>query len=236
LSVPEFQPTDQAIGEVHSTIIQQLLLTGCCPDRFQLAKELSTDEADVTARLRRLEQTHGIVLHPHEPEPWVVHPFSLTPTLHWVNASAKSWWAPCIWCALGVATLAKGHVEIHTRLGAEGEPLILRLDDGQVDPLSPDLVVHFSVPPRLAWENVHRHCALVLPFRNEQDVVSWCERHGQAFGEAVPIGQVARLAGAWYGTYADADWRKWNVSQAQDIFRICDLTSPFWQLEGDGTY
>ena len=125
MSRSELQPTDQAIGEAHSAIIQQLLTTGRCPSRFQLATNLKTTEHDVESRLVRLAEIHGIVLHPHEPECWVVHPFSTTPTLHWVDGGTRSWWAPCIWCALGIATLAGGHVTIHTRIGAESKSLVI---------------------------------------------------------------------------------------------------------------
>jgi hypothetical protein len=236
MSRSELQPTDQAIGEAHSAIIQQLLTTGRCPSRFQLATNLKTTEHDVESRLVRLAEIHGIVLHPHEPECWVVHPFSTTPTLHWVDGGTRSWWAPCIWCALGIATLAGGHVTIHTRKGGESKCLVIDVEDGRPSSISDNLVVHFSIPPRIAWQNVHRHCALVLPFNSENDAKSWCEIHGHPSGEVVPMRKVAHLARLWYGTYANTDWRKWTVSQAQEIFRTAELTSAFWRLEGDGTY
>src|SRR5215469_13322765 len=125
MSTFDLQTSDQAIGEVHAAIVQQILATGQAPNRFQLARELHLSAEDVETRLRRLSDTHGIVLHPHEPETWIVHPFSTTPTLHWINAETRSWWAPCVWCALGIATLASGFVQIHTRLGAESKPIII---------------------------------------------------------------------------------------------------------------
>ena len=236
MSSSELQPTGHAVGEAHTAIIQQLLITGQCPNRSQLASQLHTTEEDVTARLCRLEQTHGIVLHPHEPEPWVIHPFSTTPTLHWVDSGTRSWWAPCIWCALGIATLASGYVQIHTRIGAENKPLVINVEGGHPLSAFEDIVVHFSIPPRLAWGNVHQHCALVLPFESAEDIVRWCKVHKQSVGEIVPLRQVAHLARLWYRTYAGKDWQKWTVSQAQGIFQSAGLTSSFWQLEGVGTY
>ena len=35
-----------------------------------------------------------------------------------------------------------------------------------------ELCVHFAIHPTRAWDNVHRHCALVLPFRNEAGLTS----------------------------------------------------------------
>ena len=52
MSRSELQPTDQAIGEAHSAIIQQLLTTGRCPSRFQLATNLKTTEHDVESQPR----------------------------------------------------------------------------------------------------------------------------------------------------------------------------------------
>ena len=169
-----------------------------------------------------------MVLHPHICEPWIIHPFSLTPALNYVQSANGGWWAPCIWCAFGVAALAGGCVEIHARLAGETSPLVVQVRDGE--PAAADLVVHFAIPPRRAWDNVHQHCGLVLPFRNADEIGPWCGRHRQPEGEAVPIAQVARLAKLWYGRHADADWRKWTVAEAQQIFTQAALVSPFWDL------
>ncbi len=226
----------EQLSAVHTALIQGLLADGRCPNHNQLAHALGVEEHSLAALLHELAAMHGVVLHPHEPECWVVHPFSTTPTLHWVSADKSGWWAPCVWCAFGIATLAGGDVQIHTRLGAEAEPLVLRVKDGYPDAEHSEVVVHFSMPPRAAWDNIHKHCALVLPFRNAGEVQTWCARHGHAYGEAVPLQNVAQLARTWYGTYARAGWRKWTVEQAQEIFHAAGLTSAFWQLGGSGIY
>jgi hypothetical protein len=225
----------QGLADVHAIMIQRFLETGRLPEAKHIAASLDIALSELTERLNRLSDLHGVVLHPRAPEPWVVHPFSTTPTLHFVEGQQHGWWAPCIWCALGVAQLAGGKVRIHTRLGAESEPVILDVEDGV--PLdTEDIVIHFSIPPRNAWNNVHQHCSLVLPFQSEADIVAWCEKHGQSYGEAVPLATTAKLARRWYGPYAKPSWRKWTVEQAQEIFQESGLTSPFWELSGKGTY
>jgi hypothetical protein len=113
--------------------------------------------------------------------------------------------------------------------------VILDVEDGV--PLdAEDIVIYFSIPPRNAWNNVHQHCSLVLPFRSEADIVKWCGKHGQPYGEAVPLVTTAKLARRWYGPYAKPSWRKWTVEQAQEIFQASGLTSAFWELSGKGTY
>lgn len=225
----------QQLADVHTELIQQFLTAGHLPAMNRIASSLQITSLEFTRRLNALADLHGLVLHPHATEPWVVHPFSTTPTLHYVEGIDHGWWAPCIWCALGVAQLAGGLVRIHTRIGAETEPTVVEVRDGV--PLDArDLFVHFSIPPRRAWDNVHQHCSLVLPFRNRNEIEQWCERHGQTCGEAVTLERTAALARRWYGPYAQSSWRKWTVEQAQGIFHESGLTSPFWELSGKGTY
>jgi hypothetical protein len=219
------------IARVHYELIRGLIDEGACPSASDLAGRIGLELADVQTLLRELQAIHGAVLHPHVCEPWIVHPFSSTPTLNWIEGRRAGWWAPCVWCAFGVAALVKGEVRIHTRLGAESEPIIIPAAGG-VPTGSDDLVVHFAIPPANAWDNVHQHCALVLPFRSAREIREWCERHRQSQGEVVPLAQVARLAQVWYGSHAAPDWHKWTIAEAQQIFQEVGLTSAFWDLGG----
>ena len=66
-----------------------------------------------------------LICHPGHTAPWGdTHPFSLSPTATWVQAGKLGWWAPCIWCALGVGLYFVGEdVVIHSRIGGEAEDL-----------------------------------------------------------------------------------------------------------------
>lgn len=221
---------EDGISELHYEIIREIVHTGACPSNAVLARRLNSPISEVERNLRVLADCHGIVLHPYALRPWVVHPFSLTPTLHWVEGNQRSWWAPCIWCALGVATIVSGRVNIHTRVGAEQEEVTISVQDGQ--PISAqELVVHFAIPPAQAWRNMHEHCSMVLPFRLPSDIPAWCARHGLPNGQAVPLLQVSKLAQRWYGLYLSRDWHKWSISEARQIFKEVGLTSNFWALE-----
>ena len=215
--------------QLHYELIRGLIAEGRCPSNADLALALGVDAVGIEAAMRELDAMHGVVLHPHCCEPWILHPFSLTPTLNWVTNSMRSWWAPCLWCACGVAAVVGGDVLIHTRCGAEAEPIVIELKDG-VPVSHPDLVIHFAIPPARAWDNVHQHCALVLPFHSHGDLAHWCVRYGVPMGQAVPLEQTARLARRWYGTHARSDWRKWTVAEAQVIFEDVGLTQEFWRL------
>lgn len=217
------------LSRVHSELIRGLIQAGSCPTNSELAQRLDPPITNVEELLRGLSEIHGVVLHPHVCEPWIVHPFSLTPTMHWIKGQQRDWWAPCIWCALGVATLIRGEAHIHTRMGGEAEPLTIRVVEGEPVGFG-DLWVHFAIPPARAWQNVHQHCSLVLSFRSPEEIREWCSRHRLPHGEAVPLHQVARLARLWYGTYADVNWHRWTVAEAQNIFREAGLISEFWNL------
>ena len=221
---------------IHRELIRALIDTGNCPSRLELAERLDAPVAEVERQLFELASIHGVVLHPHVCEAWLVHPFSTTPTAHWIEGTGGSWWAPCTWCALGISTLVGGATRIHARIGAEAEPCVISVLDGQ--PVGQeDLWVHFAIPPAQAWQNVHQHCAMVLPFRSRADILTWCERHRLPHGEDVPLSQVAQLAGLWYGTHGNADWHKWTIAEAQEIFRRAGLVSSFWNLGNkDGRY
>ena len=223
-----------ALSRLHYELIQGLIGHGACPTISALARKLETSETEVQGLLRELAAIHGVVLQPHACEPWVIHPFSLTPTINWIKGDASSWWAPCVWCAIGVTVLVGGSTQIHTRYGAEAEPLAIEVVNGR--PLREDVWVHFAIPPARAWDNVHQHCSLVLPFRSPVEVQDWCERHQITMGESVPLQDVADLALHWYGTHASRRWRKWSVPEAQEIFSRVGLTSEFWQLRSRGSH
>jgi len=129
----------------------------------------------------------------------------------------------------GVAALVAESTRIYTRCGAEAEPLIIEVTNGR--PSRDDVVVHFAIPRSWAWDNVHQHCSLVLPFHSPQNVSEWCKRYSLPMGEVVPLQTASDLAQAWYGSHASPHWRKWTVQQAQEIFSRVGLVSDFWRLE-----
>lgn len=225
----DHQPLDSA---VHHHLIASLLATGAPADTPELAARTDASPDDVRAALHRLDANHGVVLHPGSDEVWLLHPFSTTPTLFHVAGAGQSWWAPCIWCALGVADLADESVSISTLVAGEQEHLTISVEG---DRITPDgLVAHFPIPVARAWDNVHRHCSLGLVFRSEADIDDWCGRHGVARGAVVPLDQLRRLAEAWYGGHLDPEWRKPTASEARARFESVGLTSDHWWVpDGD---
>jgi hypothetical protein len=225
----------QIDGLIHHAIIDRIITSGAAPSAEELGGAFNLSPADVEASLRRLEDNHGIVFHPHSFRPSIIHPFSMSPTATWVQKGIEGWWAPCMWCALGVAVLVGGSVIIHSRLGGELDDFDLEVRDG--NPPRSDILVHVAVPPRDAWVDVHHFCATLLPFKTEADIDLWSRRHRLSRGMAVPVGVLAELARKWYGKHADKDWRKWTAAEAKQIFDDVGLSGQFWSLDsGPGRF
>ena len=186
-------------------------------------------QTEVDTALRSLEASHSVVLHPGTLDVWVAHPFSTSPTATWIQKGERGWWAPCLWCGFGVATLVGGDVILHSRIGGESEPVRIAATDGH--PKTDGLVVHFPQPPRDAWANVHHFCSRLLPFRSVADIDAWTRRHALPMGQVLSLSQLADLARRWYGKHADPDWRKFTMSEAAAVFAASGLEGEFWQLE-----
>lgn len=220
------QPVD---GVIHQRLICGMIDTGRCLSAEDLSTTLEMPIEEIKASLMRLEENHAVVLHPHECSAWMIHPFAASPSNTWVQQGDRGWWAPCMWCALGVATLIGGQVTIHARIGGEAEAVQIPIENGY--PKATGLYAHFALPPKHVWDNVHHYCAMLLPFHTERQIDAWSERHGLSRGKAVPIQQAAALARAWYGRHAERDYRKWTPQEAQKIFAEVGLTGEFWALD-----
>ena len=123
-------PDEESLTKLHYLLVKGMVERHACPTNAELAQHLGIAPAQLEANLNDLSAIHGVVLHPHICEPWVVHPFSVTPTANWVEGQRGGWWVPCVWCALGVAALAKGETRLHTRFAGEAEPLTIPIGDG----------------------------------------------------------------------------------------------------------
>jgi len=215
-------------SSLHHVIARSLFDHGYAPTGQELASHFGVKEKKIAAALSELQDYHGVVLHPHCPEVWVIHPFSTAPTCFTVRFGERLWWGNCAWCSLGIAALLGANgIAIDTTSGAEGRPVTVHVDGGRV---REDLLVHFPLPMTRAWGNVIHFDSLVLVFESEAQIDAWAKRHSIARGDAQPIQRVYDLAAAWYGRHLDLDWHKWTVAEAREIFKQVGLGGPIWDL------
>src|SRR5215216_830187 len=117
---------------LHYTVIKFIVDKGYGPEINELAELLGASEDEVAGALERLQEDHGLVLHPDGSKIWVAHPFSLAPTNFLVRCGDREWWGNCAWCSLGVAALLDRDVTITTALGANDKQVDVHIKDGRV--------------------------------------------------------------------------------------------------------
>ena len=188
-------------ASLHHAIIRSFLDRQRPPSHAELSERFGCSPDAVRAGLRALADDHGVVLHPHRDAVWVAHPFSAAPTACLVRAEGKTWWASCIWCALGLAHLAGGTATIEARHGGLGAPVGLRLEGGAL--LDPDHCVHFPIPMQRAWDNVHFTCAAEDP----KDQPGGCPRSLKSTKFAIQyLDPAGRRAAAECGGAPTREW------------------------------
>ncbi len=213
---------------LHYVIMRNLMDQGFAPTANDLSASFGVKAEEVVQTLSMLQDYHGVVLHPHCPEVWVMHPFSTAPTCFVVRHAQRLWWGNCAWCSLGIAALLGGNgISIDTRLGADGDPVTVHIDDGRVQG---EWLVHFPVPMARAWDNVIYTDSTILIFESPAAIEIWAKRHNIARGDVQSIQRVYDLAAVWYGHHLDPDWHKWTLSEAREIFKKFGLSGPIWDL------
>lgn len=215
-------------SSLHHTILKYIVEEGHAPRITQLSKVFGVPEGDVRAALQALQDYHGVVLHPHDSEVWVIHPFSLAPTNFLLTKGDREWWGNCAWCSLGAAALLGGDVTITTPLGANSRQVQIRVHDGQL--LDTDYHIHFPIPMTRAWDNVIYTCSTMLLFEDEATIDAWAARHNIPKGDVRPVSQVWEFAKAWYGRHLDLDWTKWTNEEARALFERHGLSGPIWDI------
>ncbi|MGE0587164.1 MAG: alkylmercury lyase family protein [Cyclobacteriaceae bacterium] len=222
-------------SNLHYAVIKHIVDKGYAPDVEALSKILSSDSETVIKGLYELQEYHGVVLHPHKPQIWVIHPFSLAPTNFAVRTNTGLWWGNCAWCSLGVAALLKEDVTITTTYGAHGEKVEIKIREGKI--LNEDLLIHFPIPMKNAWDNVIYTCSTMLVFKNESQIDEWVNRHQIPKGDVQPISRVWEFSKEWYGNHLNPEWKKWTMQEAKEIFTRHQLRHEVWRLEdGSGRF
>ena len=179
-------------ASLHYTLIRHIIDRGHAPNLAELAAHFQASETEVVSALHKLHADHGVVLHPHVPEVWVIHPFSLAPTSFVVRSAAGEWWGNCAWCSLGVAALLAQDVAITTALGADDRQVTVHIHGGRV--VEDQYLVHFPVPMLKAWDNVIFTCSTMLLFDTEAHVDRWSARHRIAKGDVAVGAALSGLA------------------------------------------
>jgi hypothetical protein len=227
MPAPATSPNEDADRRLRTLLTREIAGTGREPSLDRLTDITGLDLQALRAALQRLEAQRGLLLHPHECRPWVVHPFSLYPAACWVAGKDKGWWATCLYCAFGISGCIGEDVVITTRLGGEGETVEYQVRGGKLSATSD--VFHFLTPPAKWWDNVLYACATFQPFRDDAGVDAWVGRHGVGKGYVISVERLFDFALDWYRPHATS-WRPRTAAEIGECFARHGLEGPFWAV------
>ena len=140
--------------------IQRAFLAGRpTPTVASVATELKMPEAEVAASFDRLAAGHVIVLAPGTRDLVMSAPFAGRPTDFVVTVGERSYFANCVWDAVGVAAMLAGagqrvDADVRTTCADCNAPLALAVRGGAVRADPPRAVAHFAVPAARWWADI----------------------------------------------------------------------------------
>ncbi len=143
-------------ARVRLGIYRFILRTGHVPVAAGLAVQLRKPEAEVLAAFRRLSSAHAIVLEPNGERILRAAPFWGSPTGFSVDVGRRSYWASCVWDALGVPALLRRDALIRASCGCCSETMEVRVRGGNLRAGGSRGrgVIHFAVPARHWYRDI----------------------------------------------------------------------------------
>ena len=138
-------------SRVRGYVYDMILRDGEVPSISEVAREVCAPEEDVRSALQRLGDARMLVVQPDTGAIIMAPPFSAVPTPFRVFIPPRSFFANCIWDALGVAAMLKKDARIETSCGDCGKPQTLTVRDAAPHGGG---VMHFAVPARQWWNDI----------------------------------------------------------------------------------
>jgi hypothetical protein len=136
-------------ADVRRAIYDLTIRNGSTPAIGGVAAELRASETEVRDAFRRLAAQRILVLDADDI--LMAAPFSGVPTSFVVRANGISYYANCIWDALGVSPMLKADSTIETTCPDCAMPMELAV---RGDEVRGEGIVHFAVPAREWWNDI----------------------------------------------------------------------------------
>jgi len=138
---------------VKLNLYETLARTGQALTAMDVADALAAPLGDVLAAFERLHQKRLLVPEPGDPARIrMAPPFSGVETPHRVRVKDRSYYANCIWDALGIPAALHEDALVETSDMHTGEVIRLRVE-GEA-PLPEPCAIHFAVPAALWWQDI----------------------------------------------------------------------------------
>ena len=128
-----------------------ILRHGKSPTVAEMAARLVSSSKKVRASLARLSQSHAF-MQQENGELWRAAPFSCIPTAFPVTVGKRSWYANCIWDALGIPAILGKDARIGASCGCCNFDMPIEVKDGKLR--SAKGLIHIAVPARDWYKDV----------------------------------------------------------------------------------
>ena len=221
-------PDHQFVTAVRQALYAQFV-EGKHPEAEGIAQLLRVPKAAVQRAFQQLADARVILLRPGSHEVISAPPFYAEPSSYQVHTGKQSYWASCIWEALGIPATLKRNAFFTASCPDCKETMNLSIENGECR-ADRDSVFHFLVPASHFWENIFFTCANQLLFISENHIDRWCREKAYERGYSGSLQTVWQLAQKWYGTRLDSDFRRFTAEEAQKMFTELGLTGAFWKL------
>src|SRR3990170_4379002 len=138
---------------VKLTIYETIARTTKTPSSLAVANALGAPVEEVEAAFERLHKKRLLVPEPGNPSLIrMAPPFSGIETPFRVKVRDKSYYANCVWDALGVPAALHADAVVDASDGHSGEPITLEVRNGR--PVPQACVIHFAVPAARWWDDI----------------------------------------------------------------------------------
>ncbi|HEY7635573.1 MAG TPA: organomercurial lyase [Gemmatimonadales bacterium] len=142
----------QLVREVRLQVFRAAAETAQVPQAPQIAAALGRSESEVHQALQQLAAGKVLILAPNNGAIWAPNPFCAVPSAFRVETRGKTYYAICIWDALGIAAALGQDAVIRTACGDCSDPLVLEIAAGKL--VRSEGVIHFAVPAHQWWDNI----------------------------------------------------------------------------------
>jgi hypothetical protein len=133
------------LTSVKVAIFDHFVMTTHAPTVADIAARLNVTCERVQSAFEALYKQHLMVPEPGDPSRIrMASPFSAIPTTFKVTVKAKTYYANCVWDALGIPAAFREDGMVRAQDGHTREPMNLVIRDGRPKPTP--CVIHFAVP------------------------------------------------------------------------------------------
>jgi len=132
-------------------VYQQILRSEKSPTVAEIAKSLACSPRRIRESLARLSESHAFMLQ-EKGELWRAAPFSCIPTSFPVKVGKRSWFANCIWDALGIPAMLGKDARIDASCGCCNYEMPVEVKNGRLT--SDKGLIHIAVPAREWYKDV----------------------------------------------------------------------------------